>query len=100
MTKSKKINKKIIFSLFESDLGAGYGPGYLYNDLEPVAVRMCPVIADAKKRLLECNAQDASMTGSGSVVFGLYNDGDTAALAAAKFAGIKEWSVFLTRLMV
>ncbi|NOY69295.1 MAG: 4-(cytidine 5'-diphospho)-2-C-methyl-D-erythritol kinase [Deltaproteobacteria bacterium] len=105
LTKSKKINKKINFSPPGPDWGrSGYGRGYfqeyLHNDLEPVATKICPLIADAKKRLLECNAQSASMTGSGSAVFGLYSDPDKAGHAAAKLAGINEWSVFLTRLMV
>lgn len=105
LTKSKKINKKIIFSLSGSDWDrAGYVSEYvrgcLHNDLEPVATKMYPVIADAKKRLLACGAQGASMTGSGSAVFGLYSDPAKAAHAAEKLAVIKQWSVFLTRLIV
>jgi len=105
LTKNKKINKKIIFSLSGFDLGSDWGrPGYnpecLHNDLEPVATGICPVIADAKNRLLAHNAQGASMTGSGSAVFGLYSDGDTAAHVASTLGDIEEWSVFLTRLLV
>ncbi|MEG1559738.1 MAG: 4-(cytidine 5'-diphospho)-2-C-methyl-D-erythritol kinase [Clostridia bacterium] len=45
---------------------------YLYNELEPFAMRICPKIEDKKRLLIEKGAINASMTGSGSAVFGIF----------------------------
>ena len=44
------------------------------NALEPAAARMCPEIRAAKELLRQNGACGAEMTGSGSVVFGLFED--------------------------
>ncbi|MGI6173349.1 MAG: 4-(cytidine 5'-diphospho)-2-C-methyl-D-erythritol kinase [Christensenellales bacterium] len=44
------------------------------NSLEPAAIRLMPEIADALQRLLDCGAEYARMTGSGSAVFGAFCD--------------------------
>lgn len=50
----------------------------MQNALEDRAIEMVPSIADIKKRLIECGAQKAMMTGSGSAVFGIFEQEETA----------------------
>lgn len=49
---------------------------YLYNALEPAALRLCPSVTKAKAELYELGAVKAMMSGSGTSVFGLFNDND------------------------
>ncbi len=44
------------------------------NSLEPAAIRLMPEIADAMQNLLDCGAEYARMTGSGSTVYGAFRD--------------------------
>jgi 4-diphosphocytidyl-2-C-methyl-D-erythritol kinase len=44
------------------------------NDLEPIARSLCPLIGDVVDRLRSAGATAASMTGSGSAVFGIFRD--------------------------
>ena len=46
----------------------------LVNDLEAAALRLCPSIADLKRRLLEVGALATAMSGSGATVFGVFRD--------------------------
>ena len=46
----------------------------LKNDFEATVFPLHPVIADIKKRLLDAGAYYASMTGSGSTVYGLFKN--------------------------
>lgn len=46
----------------------------LYNALEPAALRLCPAVKKAKDELYKCGAVRAMMSGSGTAVFGLFND--------------------------
>lgn len=45
---------------------------YFYNDLEPVACRMVPEIQDILNQLRSAGATYASMSGSGSAVYGMF----------------------------
>ncbi len=60
----------------------------LYNALEEPAVALVPEIGRLKQSLLEAGALGASMTGSGSAVFGLFAEKDAAqqALPAVAYA--------------
>ncbi len=51
----------------------------LGNYFEPAAVNICPVISDIKKELKDAGADVSLMTGSGSVVFGIFKDKEKAA---------------------
>ena len=51
----------------------------MVNDLEPPVVRRHPEIADIKQALKEGGAVAASMSGSGSAVFGLFRTRQAAA---------------------
>lgn len=58
----------------------------LYNALEAPAAALVPEIGVLKQRLLGAGALGASMTGSGSAVFGLFESRDAAEVALASVA--------------
>lgn len=70
----------------------------LGNTLEEVTINDYPIIGDIKKAMLDKGALGALMSGSGSTVFGLYDD-EAAAMAAYNFLkqGNLASQVFLTR---
>jgi len=104
--KIKLTKNKISVKNFNFDLSGSkgifppYGGKWLYNDLESAAVEICPAVLNAKKKILSFNPDGASMTGSGSAVFGLFKDENAAVRAAESIRKIEKWSVFLTRLLV
>ncbi|NGZ07725.1 MAG: 4-(cytidine 5'-diphospho)-2-C-methyl-D-erythritol kinase [Magnetococcales bacterium] len=59
---------------------------WLENDLELPACALCPEIAVARAALLARGARAALMSGSGSAVFGLFADADSATQAARQLA--------------
>ena len=59
------------------------------NDFEATVFPLHPVIADIKKRLLDAGAYYASMSGSGSTVFGLFKN-DAEGRTDAKLRALKE----------
>lgn len=59
------------------------------NDFEATVFPKHPIIADIKKRLLDAGAYYASMTGSGSTVFGFFKN-DPEGRTDAKLAALKE----------
>ncbi len=59
-----------------------FEPSALVNDLEPVAIRLCPKISQLKAILQELGASAAAMTGSGGAVFGIFPSAEAAARAA------------------
>jgi 4-diphosphocytidyl-2-C-methyl-D-erythritol kinase len=63
------------------------------NDLEPAASSLCPSIGEIKENLLRAGATAASMTGSGSAVFGIFRDKVAIgrALASTRAAGFAAW---------
>ncbi|MEE4608796.1 MAG: 4-(cytidine 5'-diphospho)-2-C-methyl-D-erythritol kinase [Desulfobacteraceae bacterium] len=73
---------------------------HLCNDLEAVAGKLHPVILEAKEALLNLGADGASMTGSGSAVFGLFKDPVAAAYARDHFPKRRGWRFFLTHLVL
>ncbi len=56
-----------------------------HNDLEPVAIKMFPVIADIKERMLGEGAILSMMSGSGPTVFGLFGSAREARDASKVF---------------
>ena len=67
----------------------------LINDLESVAMRLHPEIANMKERLFGAGAEAALMTGSGSSVFGLFSSQRSAHSALGSFKTTPKESVFL-----
>ena len=65
----------------------------LENDLEEVAFLLCPQIKTIKERLKEAGALGSLMTGSGSAVFGVFEDETSARKALEKVGGLG--SVFI-----
>lgn len=61
----------------------------LRNDLEAAAIAKCPAIGDLKSALLRVGASAASMTGSGSGVFGVFAAAANAARAAAELRRLR-----------
>jgi 4-diphosphocytidyl-2C-methyl-D-erythritol kinase len=57
------------------------------NDLEPAAVRLCPVIARLRNQLRALGAMSVGMSGSGATVYGVFTSDSAAseALEAARF---------------
>jgi 4-diphosphocytidyl-2-C-methyl-D-erythritol kinase len=44
------------------------------NDLAPAARRLCPRVAELERELAACGARAAAMSGSGSAVYGVFDD--------------------------
>ncbi len=73
---------------------------HLCNDLETVVIPRYPEIAAVKKRLLENGAEGALMSGSGSSVFGMFADSQTARLAGKALASHYGGAVFVVDLLI
>jgi 4-diphosphocytidyl-2-C-methyl-D-erythritol kinase len=86
--------------VFASKSQAFNAARHLCNDLEAVAGRLHPVIPEVKAVLLSLGAGGASMSGSGSAVFGLFKDPAAAAYARNHFPKQRGWRFFLTHLML
>ncbi len=69
--------------------------GGMCNILEKVTVTMVPRIKGIKKQMLEGGALGAQMTGSGSAVWGLFRDGESARTCGGMFP---DKDVFITQL--
>ena len=67
--------------------------GFLYNDLEAVALRDYPVIRELKAELIKQGAAGSLMTGSGPTVFGVFLNEKEAVKGALEFErrGYKVW---------
>lgn len=57
----------------------------IHNDFEDAVIERYPVIGDLKEKLLDAGASVASMSGSGSSVFGLFENRDRAVEASERF---------------
>ena len=100
LTLTKSVNKiKILETAIESADPKKIGNA-LFNDLELICISEFPVLADIKKRLLSFGAFGALMTGSGSSVFGLFDDQEKACEAwrsIKNLQGEEEEEVLLCR---
>ena len=61
----------------------------LYNDLEPVVFKRYPEILRIKNELLSSGAGGSLLSGSGSTVFGIFENPEIAKKALARFTGGK-----------
>ena len=64
------------------------------NDFESLVFQTYPEIGDLKKRLIEAGAQYASLSGSGSTVFGIFEDPFMAKQAMQQFSSFQTFVVF------
>ena len=67
------------------------------NDLGPPAEQLCPPTAALREQLLACGALAASVSGSGSAVFGLFSEAAGAQAAGEQVARRAPWTL-VTRL--
>ena len=93
LTKNPK-NIKILREFFSQSNIASLG-AHLHNDLEPVVMKRLPVIASIKQKLDSLNADGTLLSGSGSAVFGIFEDSQKAQEAYARCCE-EEWDTFLT----
>lgn len=64
----------------------------LRNDLEPAAATLCGEIGVLSRMMLDCGARLTRMSGSGATCFGLFDDAEQAAGAAAALHRLKpDW---------
>jgi len=80
---------RVLWALSSGDLARLAGA--LGNDLAPVTKEMIPEVADLERGLLEAGALGASMTGSGTAVYGLFGDEDAALRAAERIDAPFVW---------
>ena len=69
-------------------------PDALHNDFERVVFRLKPEIEQAKNALVLNGAQRALMTGSGSSIFGIFENQEAQERAAKVLRAETEWRVF------
>ena len=93
LTKNPK-NIKILREFFSQSNIASLG-AHLHNDLEPVVIKRLPVIASIKQKLDSLNADGTLLSGSGSAVFGIFEDSQRAQEAYARCCE-EDWDTFLT----
>jgi 4-diphosphocytidyl-2-C-methyl-D-erythritol kinase len=72
----------------------------LCNDLEAVTAARYPVIEDVKRQLAALGAAGASMSGSGTAVFGLFKDASVAQQACRILESTRTWQIFVADLLV
>ncbi|RJQ76227.1 MAG: 4-(cytidine 5'-diphospho)-2-C-methyl-D-erythritol kinase [Desulfobacteraceae bacterium] len=94
LTKSKKKLRKLPFKN-----GNFSAPQHLRNDLEAGVGERLPVIQKIKEELVALGAIGSLMTGSGSVVYGLFPDAAGANKAKEALDGASERQVFVARLL-
>ena len=73
----------------------GYAPELMFNVMERVSARQYPVISGIREKLIKNGASAAMMSGSGSSVFGLFDDYNAAKESADSFSYIYK-EVYLT----
>lgn len=69
-------------------------PYRLHNDFERVVLRLEPEIERAKNALMAAGARASLLAGSGSSVFGLFENSESRERAAQRLIGEKGWHVF------
>ncbi len=65
----------------------------IHNDFEEIIIEKYPVIGSLKQRLLDAGASAAIMSGSGSTVFGLFENMDKAVNASGQFSS--HWNMIV-----
>ncbi|MDT4966476.1 MAG: 4-diphosphocytidyl-2-C-methyl-D-erythritol kinase [Acidobacteriota bacterium] len=71
-----------------------FDPDALHNDFEPVIFRQEPEIERARNALLDTGAKACLMAGSGSSVFGVFDNQEAQERAVDALGGERSWRVF------
>ncbi|MBD0324796.1 MAG: 4-(cytidine 5'-diphospho)-2-C-methyl-D-erythritol kinase [Pyrinomonadaceae bacterium] len=69
-------------------------PEALHNDFERVTFELKPEVEQVKKALVLCGARQALMTGSGSSIFGIFENQEAQERAAERLKAETQWRVF------
>ena len=81
-----KLTPSSAYASFVGSLGGGRVDtdrlvALIDNDFQPIVERAKPIVADTREQLLAAGAATASLTGSGSAVYGIFDDRIAAASA-------------------
>jgi 4-diphosphocytidyl-2-C-methyl-D-erythritol kinase len=93
-----KTKKKRRYSAFKKENFSA--ARHLHNDLEAGVGERYPVIQTIKRELAELGALGSLMTGSGSVVYGLFSDAAGARKAQAEMGGTSGRQIFVAQMLV
>jgi 4-diphosphocytidyl-2-C-methyl-D-erythritol kinase len=93
LTKNSK-NIKILREFFSQSNIISLG-AHLHNDLEPIVIKRLPVVESIKGKLRSLSAAGTLVSGSGSTVFGIFEDSKAAEQAFARCRE-EDWDTFLT----
>jgi 4-diphosphocytidyl-2-C-methyl-D-erythritol kinase len=93
LTKISK-NIKILRKFFSQSNIISLG-AHLHNDLEPIVIKRIPVVESVKEKLRSQSAVGTLVSGSGSTVFGIFEDSKAAEQAFARCSE-EAWDTFLT----
>ncbi len=69
-------------------------PDALHNDFERVIFNLKPEVERAQSALVLCGARRALMTGSGSSIFGIFENQEARERAAARLKAETNWRIF------
>ena len=93
-----KCKKKINYFSFKKEK---FQPSlHLCNDLENVAMTLYPELSEIKTLLIRLGACGALMSGSGSSIFGLFDNNEFAQKAYEVLSQKKKWHINLTNLIL
>jgi 4-diphosphocytidyl-2-C-methyl-D-erythritol kinase len=84
----------ILSSSFAEPVSGDTGQWSLHNDFEVVIFEIEPEIGRAKKALLDAGARGALLAGSGSSVFGIFDDEAARDRALGNLRGEAGWRIF------
>jgi len=93
LTKNKK-NISILHEFFSQSDVPNLG-AHLHNDLEPVVFKRYPAVQAVRDRLVSTRADGVLVSGSGSTVFAIFEQLESAQ-SAAKLCAREDWDLFLT----
>ena len=89
--------KTILSSSEQGEISYSFDPRDLQNDFEPAVFDLAPEIKRVKVALMKAGAEAALLAGSGSAVFGVFDNGDAQERAIQMIELEAGWRVFLCR---
>jgi 4-diphosphocytidyl-2-C-methyl-D-erythritol kinase len=95
---TKRVNESMISVFCPGCLDHLYQGKLIGNDFEQVVFQDFPRLKQLQQELLRVGALDAGLTGSGSVVFGVFNSRQELEKAQAKIR-LRQWQLIPTRML-